>query len=177
MKLPAEMRLLAVQREAERRLKDYEKNNAKVVKEGEIDRGKLFAYVVPRPSSDAIKNMFAPFEKYRDSLVDRASKMGVDQEVETFHKMMNPARGESKLLIAVVSDARREVEYASIAMSNNENALEIMEEEIHPASRVVGVPYTLRDGTRGVLKNATVLPWRMDHLVPKEDLVNVRHAR
>ena len=95
--------------------------------------------------------------------------------MENFHRMANPARGEAKLLIAVVSDARREVEYASIAVSKNENALEIMEEEIHPPPRVIGVPYTYRDGTRGILKNATVLPWRMDHLVPKEDLVNIRH--
>lgn len=176
MKLPAEMRLLAVEREADRRLKEYEKNNAKVLKVGVIDSGKLFAYTVPRPSAEEIKAMYAPFEKYREMLTSRAEKMGVEREMGNFHRSENPRLGESKLLIAVVSDAKTQVEYASIPISNHENALEILEEEVNPPPREVGVPYTYRDGTRGLLKNATTSrPWRMDHFVPQEDLANIRH--
>jgi hypothetical protein len=176
MKLPPEMRLLAVEREAERRMKEYERNNAKVLKEGVIDRGKLFSYVVPRASSEEIKAMYAPFEKYRNTLTDKGDRLKVEREMESFHRSENPANGESKLLIAVVSDAKGQVQYASIPISNHENALEIMEEEVHPPVMPVGVPYTPRDGTRGLLKNATTArPWRMDHFVPQEDLVNIRH--
>jgi hypothetical protein len=175
MKLPVEMRLLAVEQEANRRLKEYEKNNAKVLKEGVIDRGKLFSYVVPRASAEEIKAMFAPFEKYKDTLTDKGARMMVDQEIGNFHRSESPTIGESKLLIAVVSDAERQVQYASIPISNHEDALEIMEEEVHPPPREVGVPYTYREGTRGLLKNASGRPWRMDHFVPKEDLVNIRH--
>ena len=176
MKLPAEMRLLAVEREADRRLKEYEKKNAKVLKEGVIDSGKLFAYTVPRPSADEIKAMYAPFEKYREMLTSKGEKMRVEREMENFHRSENPALSESRLLIAVVSDAKTQVQYASIPISNHENALEIMEEEVHPPVMPVGVPYTPRNGTRGLLKNATAArPWRMDHFVPQEDLVNIRH--
>ncbi|RYG59775.1 hypothetical protein EON80_25355 [bacterium] len=157
-------------------MKEYEKNNAKVLKEGVIDSGKLFAYTVPRPSVDEIKTMYAPFEKYREILTSKAEKMKLEQEMGNFHRSKNPANGESKLLIAVVSDAKTQVLYASIPISNHEDALGIMEDEVNPPPREVGVPYTYRDGSRGLLKNATpALPWRMDHFVPQEDLVNIRH--
>lgn len=171
---PLPLGTLEARREVDSRMKNREKAVADLIK-SDVIKGKVMrAYLVKQPSPDELREIMKPLALYRNAQAKAEDKRYVDEMIQAFGSALDVSSGDYKLLYALIPKDSGSIECFAYGATDEQNALDILNAELNPKPRQVGVPYTPRDGHVEVVRNAGS-SWRMDHLFTKDEVGHVKN--
>lgn len=166
--LPLPLADLEVKREIERRIKASETERASLIYSESKGGKAIIAYAVKQPSMQEVTEFLKPYKMLLALQTDPASQKYVDDRYGWLMMDFRLTEGSYRLLYA--ESGGHSLKYYSYAASNEQDARNILEQELAPRPpRVIGVPDSPREGVVSSMVMLTMNePWRMDQLVPTE---------
>jgi hypothetical protein len=165
---------LEARQEVDKRMKDREKADSKLIKTDTVGGKRMRAYLVKQPSLEEVRDIMRPLVLFRNAQADAESKAYVDEVIQGFNSTIDPSSRDYKVMYALIPEGSGSIYYHSYAAKDEQDAIEILGVELNPQPRQVGVPYTPRDGETGVVANSSST-WRMDHFFEASETGHVRN--
>ncbi len=168
---PLDQANLEVRLEVERRIKDGEKQRAKLIFSEEKNNTVTVAYAVKQPSAQEVAEMLKLYQTFLNLQTNQQGREYVDQRFQYLVDVFNLTEGKYRLLYATIPQAAGGITVYtySYPASTEQECMNILKQELAPrAPMVIGVPYTSRHGQYSLYRDLKI-GWRMDHLV-SEDL-------